>query len=702
MGIRIDRMKINRGGPLSGDFELVPGDLNIIYGRNETGKTYLIESLIRLLFRTSGRGAFDWGLRDWNPSGRVVLSGLGEEPVSFTKTGAKLDDCGEEGLGLPPHLSRLLVVKAGEAQLTQGMADGVGQDMLKDILSGERMLDDILQRISKTVQDAEIQDGRPAGAQRGEIKEWGSLREALEGLDVLLEGAEEAFASGSIHQLRHRQDEIDGELEGLGRAKAHQAFRLHEDLEELRRELAGLPAEEKLSSLDRDLTVWREKSGDRDRTAADMESLSGTEGDYQWAQSARRVYQEALGGSRSAAQKPVFLLMGFALAVAAGVTGLLGFALPMVLCLAGAAGSVVAYYLSTRKAFSDAARRGELDDLRAQFRTRFGSDLTDLATLQTHIDTLRDDHARLQVFTDELDRLGSDVDRLESRIRDDLRVLTGQDLAPQAWSKAVGGIKKSIREVEAQIALKDPAFVSLGIPEPDLLAEDPGVSWDPTRANFLQKEFQRNQEELQEALGEIDRLRAQVQQATGSDEADWEALVDGLRTLRERTLHEYRDITADIIAKVKVKAAVDEFRQDENARIAEGLQREVFRGILESLTGRYRGVRQAENGGLILITEEDEAFPLADLSTGAKEAVFLALRIGFASMAMKGRTAFLILDDAFQHSDWVRRPNLVDQMLRLVEAGWQVFYCSMDDHLRKLFENAGAGLGDRFRCAELG
>ena len=55
MAIRIDRIKVNRGGPLNRDFELEPGDLNLIYGYNETGKTYIVESIINLLFET-GRG----------------------------------------------------------------------------------------------------------------------------------------------------------------------------------------------------------------------------------------------------------------------------------------------------------------------------------------------------------------------------------------------------------------------------------------------------------------------------------------------------------------------------------------------------------------------------------------------------------------------------------------------------------------------
>jgi uncharacterized protein YhaN len=69
---------------------------------------------------------------------------------------------------------------------------------------------------------------------------------------------------------------------------------------------------------------------------------------------------------------------------------------------------------------------------------------------------------------------------------------------------------------------------------------------------------------------------------------------------------------------------------------------------------------------------------------------------------MKGDTAFLILDDAFQHSDWLRRKNLIQQTLNLIKIGWQVFYFTMDDHIRAQFQKAGAKMGNRFTSLELG
>jgi uncharacterized protein YhaN len=66
--------------------------------------------------------------------------------------------------------------------------------------------------------------------------------------------------------------------------------------------------------------------------------------------------------------------------------------------------------------------------------------------------------------------------------------------------------------------------------------------------------------------------------------------------------------------------------------------------------------------------------------------VLLGLRIGFAARILAGQPLFLILDDAFQHSDWERRENLINELFVLAHEGWQIIYFTMDDNIRSLFE----------------
>ena len=81
MTIQIKKLKINRNGPLLEDFEIEPGILNLIYGHNESGKTFLVEGLIEILFKNKKNKL---ETRDWDITGKIQISGLSEKIESFT------------------------------------------------------------------------------------------------------------------------------------------------------------------------------------------------------------------------------------------------------------------------------------------------------------------------------------------------------------------------------------------------------------------------------------------------------------------------------------------------------------------------------------------------------------------------------------------------------------------------------------------
>ena len=142
-------------------------------------------------------------------------------------------------------------------------------------------------------------------------------------------------------------------------------------------------------------------------------------------------------------------------------------------------------------------------------------------------------------------------------------------------------------------------------------------------------------------------------------------------------------------------------RKDEDQKILESLQSESITGLLESITGRYNNLA-LENDRLIVSSVHND-FNLSDLSTVTQEQVLLALRIGFASklLGKQGEPLFLILDDAFQYSDWERRERLMDTVIQLAKTGWQIFYLTMDDHIKTLFQKRGKVFGDDFKYLDL-
>ena len=698
MGVRIDRIRVNRGGPLEEDFVLEPADLNLIYGHNESGKTYIVESIINLLFRT-GRGAtVSWGLREWDLAGRIVVSGLHDEKVEFTLGSRKLDDYWTEEAALPRDLSSLLVVKAGETRLRRE-GDGVGRDILKDCLSGEGILDRIERRISATLRESTLEHGRICGANRGELKNREQLRDELEKIDTLLRDVQEGYASADIFTLQQEQARIEAEVETLQRAKRYHAGQLHNKMlaEKLKRE--ALPTEQDLSELEQDIRAYEEKSATADTKSTGLKELKGTTDDFIWTEKALAEYQEFVAQQVSTAPKLVYISL--ALAFLAGATAvlvaLLGLTIPLIVLAVLSIAFIILFLFALRRALATAGYSQELENLKAEFKSRYGTPLTDKAALEAQLDRLRKDYFNAEALSRELDEdLLPDISTRKNSISLVVQQLTGRSVSPQKWRKALSKVRKRITRLDESISMLDRKLASLDVPESEYPSEHPGVEWDRDRYDSLQTKLSEIRETLNEETKKLDTLKARLKEQTGTQSTDWEELIDALGQMRDETAEAYREITAKILAKILVNDAIQEFRQEENARIAEALTREELTVPLHALTGRYNEIRQDLDRGLVLVTEEDEEFALAALSTGAQEQSLLALRIGFASIAMQGGTAFLVLDDAFQHSDWVRRENLITLVLGLVQANWQVFYFTMDDHIRDLFHTAGAQLGDEF------
>jgi uncharacterized protein YhaN len=195
-------------------------------------------------------------------------------------------------------------------------------------------------------------------------------------------------------------------------------------------------------------------------------------------------------------------------------------------------------------------------------------------------------------------------------------------------------------------------------------------------------------------------LKQRISNETGDPfSISWPELICNLKTKREEVFKRYRDLTAEILGKIAVVKVAESIRKDENAKIEAGLNAPAVRDMLKSMTGRYD--RLSLDGEALKVGDAYQEFDFKDLSTGAREQVLLALRIGFASMLSKRGRLFLMLDDAFQYSDWERRQGLVEAAAGMARQGWQVFYFTMDDHLRGLFDAKGKEFGKDYVRVEL-
>ena len=375
--------------------------------------------------------------------------------------------------------------------------------------------------------------------------------------------------------------------------------------------------------------------------------------------------------------------------------------MPMAVCSLVAAGLVGFYYWTTKRNLARAGEGRELEQLTQEFHRRFDEKLSGRATLEAQLAKLQEKHIQAGSLRNDLERGQTELRELETQIGVQLESFTGTRPEPDVWRHFVDELRAAVANTAETVANLERELQALGVPEDEYLAEDPGFEWIPAQVQELTTHHQSLQESLQEANTKLDQLRMRTLQELGRSDGEWEDLIEALRDTHREAAEAYREATAEILGKIQVATVIKEFREQENERIAAGLTSDTVSTPLKALTGRYTAVRQDEDGQLVLIGEHDEV-PLAMASTGTREQVYLALRIGFASRLMKGECGVLILDDAFQHSDWLRRENCVQALVGLVTAGWQVFYFTMDNHIRDLVTDAGRGMGERFMEVELG
>ena len=398
MSLKIERIDVKELGPLE-TFSENFKQINLIYGRNEQGKTYLVEFILRRLFRYPG----NFFLRPDQASGKIWVSGLEDGLSEFSNTSSKkLEDHWEKsGLGLPENMARLLVVKGAELDFEENKRAGISKAAVKAFLSNEKLLDKIQERIQKTIRSAVYENGQIFGENRGALKERNNLMEKLNNLDELIVRVDRDYSGGPAYKLQQKIKNITEQLELLQHAKRYSAWSLHNKIGEIKRNYNQL----KEAGLDKLLTDYdlinflnSELISKQNR----LKELQPESAEYPWLETAIREYQRLL--DQGVVQiKNVRLYLS-----AAGLlTGLLscGIGAGMSMFVEPMAGMLfyvfgflsllfgiilgflyIRQYLGARKNF---AGNLEAERIRQTFEVKFQKKFSDLASLQTEFNKLR-------------------------------------------------------------------------------------------------------------------------------------------------------------------------------------------------------------------------------------------------------------------------------------------------------------------------
>jgi len=251
------------------------------------------------------------------------------------------------------------------------------------------------------------------------------------------------------------------------------------------------------------------------------------------------------------------------------------------------------------------------------------------------------------------------------------------------WENKLNELIEQNTRITNEINNLSGELTGLGVNPAHYIENDPGIEYDADRLSDIEKEIQELENNLKALEEENRAFKGDVAKlVAASINDDWNIIIEKLYEKQKNTLEQLKEREASIVAGVLVHQTIDEFQSKEDERLQMTINSPDFSRTLLHITGRYD--KLMPYGDQIVISSDMGDFDMKDLSTGTKEQVLFALRVSLAKKIMND-SAFFILDDAFQHSDYDRRPKLVDQLFDLSDAGWQIIYLTMDDHIKNLF-----------------
>ncbi|HSW35278.1 MAG TPA: hypothetical protein VLH18_01605 [Candidatus Limnocylindrales bacterium] len=100
--------------------------------------------------------------------------------------------------------------------------------------------------------------------------------------------------------------------------------------------------------------------------------------------------------------------------------------------------------------------------------------------------------------------------------------------------------------------------------------------------------------------------------------------------------------------------------------------------------GRYQGViLGSQDHEIKVISPDGSALSAWQLSGGAYDQLYFAIRLALGEKLMKGKKGFFILDDPFIKADPERLKTQLNMLAAISEAGWQILYFSAKAEVRE-------------------
>nr|MBP8947029.1 AAA family ATPase [Bacteroidales bacterium] len=295
MSIRIKEINIDNLGPIKpGRYQF--NNINLIYSKNEGGKSLLVEFILRSLFSKKSI----WGYNREIGNGKIIVSGINDKSISYSPASKdKLDKYFEKKLNtFQTSFTKLLIIKSGETNINEG-PQGIDVNTLKELLSSKNTLDKIDSKIQKTIQNANFTNNFINIDNTGEGKTYKDLKDTqLQKINQLINRLNDNKINEEL-KLKNEIEELKVKKENLLKAKKYKAYELFIKKQKLENELNDYP-DYKLEELKKKLNDYAKFKENIDKLENDSKNISE---EIKKLKNVRADFEKQLNAKRNKAYK---------------------------------------------------------------------------------------------------------------------------------------------------------------------------------------------------------------------------------------------------------------------------------------------------------------------------------------------------------------------------------------------------------------
>lgn len=638
--LRINKLEIGHYGPLHDiELDLDPG-FNAFYGGNESGKTLIVEALTKMLMDDSS--SFEGiGRVPQQPNGLLTVDNGEKEFEASQESLEKIF-----GDATPGDVRNAFIVRDFDLRLPEKENDFGNGDYFKDVT--DRVLGSKTQKIealrdeisdigylTNRTSDAKLENTKKTGKLRDRKDEAEGLREEIEKFMDQVEEENLFDKYSKIESLEKRiksEEKKLAELKNARKQKKHRkGLQLLEDLRE---------AEKKI-----------QKVGEEKKDLEDLRDL--------------RKEAEAFQEEDVKVRGSKFAAIGSGL-VSATAFGAAAFN-PVLPVLGAAAVSVVvaAFFAEKYRKGSKQVKRQEKE------RNRL---IEKAEAREIEASTVPEVIEAVESYGEQLDGEEKEANDKKSQALGELKGLFSADLESiEDWEKELDGFSNSFEDVERGFEegdIEEAREDIEGLEEDKQQLEEDIKQYDKILGNFdtgisetIKKEFVEDDVVGVKSVQDLGRASRQLDEFISNLEEAVNASIDAISVLEE----------------------MEEEEEDEfNKVFNEGSYAvEMFR---DATDGNYTDIKYDKSSRKLKVVRKDEReLEPEALSQGTYDLLYMAVRLKLAKEIL-GKPGFLVLDNAFVHSDAERVKKEIEFLKMLEDEGWQIIYFTFRDDVREVLE----------------